>query len=98
MPPPRIDVALAPAHTEPRGRTCLVVDVLRATSVMATLLGRGTRALYPVATVEEGTELRAGLRAEGVDAALCGERDALPPAGYDFGNSPGVFAALERVP
>lgn len=96
--PARVDVALAPAHAEPRGRTCLVVDVLRATSVIATLLGRGTRAIYPVASVEDGPPLRDALRVQGVHAALCGERDALPPPGYDFGNSPGVFARLERAP
>jgi 2-phosphosulfolactate phosphatase len=98
MPVRHVDVALAPRFAEPAGRTCLVVDVLRATSVIAVLLGRGTRAIYPAATVEEGLALQVQLAAEGVSAALCGERDALPPAGYDFGNSPGAFAALDRVP
>ncbi len=81
MPVRHVDVALAPRFAEPAGRTCLVVDVLRATSVIAVLLGRGTRAIYPAATVEDGLALRVQLAAEGVSAALCGERDALPPAG-----------------
>lgn len=98
MPVRHIDVALAPSFAEPAGRTCLVVDVLRATSAIAVLLGRGARAIYPAATVEEGLALRQRLRAEGIEAALCGERDALPPPGFDFGNSPGVFAALPSVP
>ena len=93
-----IDVALAPSFAAPAGRTCLVVDVLRATSAIAVLLGRGTRAIYPAASVEAGLTLRQQLRAEGIEAALCGERDALPPPGFDFGNSPGVFEALDRVP
>ncbi len=98
MPPRRVDVALVPSFAEPAGRTCLVVDVLRATSAIAVLLGRGTRAIYPAATVEEGLTLRERLRVEGIEAALCGERDALPPSGYDYGNSPGAFIALDRVP
>ncbi|MBM4410986.1 MAG: 2-phosphosulfolactate phosphatase [Chloroflexi bacterium] len=98
MPLHHVDVALAPSFAEPAGRTCLVVDVLRATSAIAVLLGRGTRAVYPAATVEEGLALRERLRAQGIEAALCGERDALPPPGYDYGNSPGAFIALDRVP
>lgn len=98
MPLCHVDVALAPSFAAPAGRTCLVVDVLRATSVIAVLLGRGARAIYPAATVEAGLALRGQLRADGIEAALCGERDALPPPGYDYGNSPGVFAALDRVP
>lgn len=98
MPLRRVDVALAPRFAEPDGRTCLVIDVLRATSVIAVLLGRGTQAIYPAATVEEGLALRAQLAIEGVAAALCGERDALPPEGFDFGNSPGTFSRLDRVP
>ena len=98
MPIRHVDVALAPGFAEPAGRTCLVIDVLRATSAMAVLLGRGTRAIYPAATVEDGLILRAQLAAQGIVAALCGERVALPPAGFDFGNSPGAFMALDRVP
>ena len=98
MPTRHVDVALVPGFAEPAGRTCLVIDVLRATSAMAVLLGRGTSAIYPAATVEDGLVLRAQLAAEGIVAALCGERDALRPAGFDFGNSPGTFMALDRVP
>lgn len=98
MPIRRVDVALAPRFAEPAGRTCLVIDVLRATSVIAVLLGRGARAIYPALTTDDGLTLRAQLATEGITAALCGERDALPPEGFDYGNSPGVFAALDRVP
>ncbi|TAK74974.1 MAG: hypothetical protein EPO16_09775, partial [Dehalococcoidia bacterium] len=78
MPVRHVDVALAPSFAEPAGRTCLVVDVLRATSAIAVLLGRGARAIYPAATVEEGLALRQRLRVDGIEAVLCGERDALP--------------------
>jgi 2-phosphosulfolactate phosphatase len=102
-----VDVASMPLG-EPRsmanGRTCLVVDVLRATSVLAVLLGRGMRAVYPAATIEQGRALRDRLRSEGraVDGAapplLCGEVDACPPEGYDFGNSPSEFERLDPLP
>lgn len=98
VPVPRVDVALAPRFAQPAGRTCLVIDVLRATSVIAVLLGRGARAIYPAPTVEDGLALRAQLATEGITAALCGERDALPPEGFDYGNSPGAFVAADRVP
>ncbi len=90
----RVDVALTPPAESPGERTCLVVDVLRATSVMAVLLGRGVRTIYPAGSIAEGRE-RAAQLAERLGGrgrvALCGEVDALPPDGYDYGNSPGEF-------
>jgi 2-phosphosulfolactate phosphatase len=98
----RVDVAPLPPAAPPSAQTCLVVDVLRATSVMAVLFGRGLAALYPAATVESGRELRARLAgASNVDdgaVLLCGEVDSFPPPGFDFGNSPGEFARLPALP
>ncbi|MDA0352229.1 MAG: 2-phosphosulfolactate phosphatase [Chloroflexi bacterium] len=90
----RVDVAIVPPTEAPRDQTCLVVDVLRATSVLAVLLERGIEAIYPTATIEDGLALRATLVAEGNRVFLLGERDSLPPAGFDAGNSP---TALERA-
>lgn len=84
----RVDVALLPPSTTP-ARTCLVVDVLRATSCMAVLASRGIERIYPAASVEAARTLRARL---GASALLCGEVNALPPEGFDFGNSPSEFA------
>jgi len=70
----------------------VVIDVLRATSSIATLLARGIEAIYPVATIEEARAVRGEL---GSGALLCGERNALPPPGFDFGNSPSEFAAAD---
>ena len=92
----RVDVAFTAPTELPGARTCLVIDVLRATSVMAVLLGRGVQAIYPAGSIEEGrdrlAELAPGLGRETI--VLCGEEDALPPSGYDYGNSPGEF---ERI-
>ena len=85
----RVDLAWLPPAEAPRDRTCVVVDVLRATSSVAVLLGRGLRGVYPAADIEAARALRARL-GEGV--LLCGERNALPPEGFDAGNSPTEFA------
>ncbi len=94
----RVDVALLPPTDPPRSQTCIVVDVLRATSVMAVLAARGVRGIWPAPSIEAGRERRAAL--DGIEGGvmLCGERGALPPEGYDFGNSPVEFAALDRLP
>lgn len=84
----RVDVAVLPPKRAP-GRTCLVVDVLRATSSIAVLMGRGLERIYPAASIEAARALRAQL---GDGPWLCGEVDALPPEGFDFGNSPSEFA------
>lgn len=98
MPVPQVDVALTPSQVTPQGRTCLVVDVLRATSVMAVLFGRGLQALYPAATTEAAREAHAALSASGARPLLIGEEHALPPPGFDYGNSPSEFAALDELP
>ncbi|MSQ30749.1 MAG: hypothetical protein EXR64_01815 [Dehalococcoidia bacterium] len=97
----RVNVALVPPARPPLDATCLVVDVLRATSVMAVLFGRGLRAAWLAGSIEEGRAIHAALdvapgdRRGGVmRAMLCGEVNALPPAGFDYGNSPLEF---ERI-
>ncbi|HHY92361.1 MAG TPA: 2-phosphosulfolactate phosphatase [Firmicutes bacterium] len=64
----------------------VVIDVLRATSVMITALASGARAVRPVAEIEEARALSATLPP---GTALCGgERRALPIPGFPLGNSP----------
>ena len=90
----RVDVALIPPARPPLDATCLVVDVLRATSVMAVLFGRGLRAAWLAGSIEEGRAIRAALGDRPSGLMLCGEVNALPPAGFDYGNSPLEF---ERI-
>lgn len=89
-----VDVAITPPIEPPLEQTCLVVDVLRATSVLAVLLDRGVRRIYPTATIEDGRALRDELAADGTNVFLLGERGGLPPDGFDAGNSP---TALETA-
>ena len=91
----RVDVALVPPASVAPDTTCLVVDVLRATSVMAVLFGRGLRAGWLAGSIEEGRAIRAALGDRPGGIWLCGEANSLPPAGYDYGNSPLEYEALD---
>ena len=70
----------------------VVVDVLRATSVIPVGLAAGATAFFPVATVDEARALRDRMP----NALLCGEREGRPPEGFDLGNSPFEYTP-ERV-
>lgn len=66
------------------GKTAVVIDVLRATSVITTALDNGAREVIPVKTVEEAQSLYATCD----NALRGGERNALKIEGFDLGNSP----------
>ncbi|HLA19688.1 MAG TPA: 2-phosphosulfolactate phosphatase, partial [Dehalococcoidia bacterium] len=66
-----------------------VVDVLRASTSIVTLLERGVPAVIPAAGLEEARALRKRRPRH----LLCGEQDGLAPPGFDYGNSPAEFAA-----
>ncbi|MCY0886664.1 MAG: 2-phosphosulfolactate phosphatase [Firmicutes bacterium] len=75
-----------------RGRYAVVIDVLRATTTLITVLARGAEAVLPVAGLEEARALarsRPGW-------LLGGERDNVAPPGFDGGNSPADYPP-ERV-
>ena len=98
----KIEVLFSPAEFEAlsrrdlSGTTCVVFDVLRATSSIITALSNGAGAVIPVATIEEA--LREKARDEGV--LLAGEREGYritskltDSVDFDFGNSPREFVA-----
>lgn len=97
----RVDVSSlppTPGSVPLEGRTCLVVDVLRATSSIAMLLDCGLEAIYPAGSIGEGRTRRSQLEARlGRRVLLCGEEHALPPDGYDFGNSPTELRAVREA-
>lgn len=70
---------------------CIVVDVLRASSSIATLLGGGAARVI----VAESVDLARAMHAAQPDALLCGEAGGLPPVGFDYGNSPTAFEGVE---
>jgi 2-phosphosulfolactate phosphatase len=62
--------------------TVLVVDTLRATTTAGVYLEQGADSLYLCPDLETAR----AFAGEGV--VLAGERNCLPPEGFDFGNSP----------
>ncbi|HEY5639190.1 MAG TPA: 2-phosphosulfolactate phosphatase [Dehalococcoidia bacterium] len=91
-PAPRCDVALLPGQKfNPADSVCVVVDVLRASSSIVTLLERGCASVVAAPTIERARHLRTGLP----DHLLCGEERGLPPRGFDYGNSPSEFTHLD---
>ncbi|WP_422444754.1 2-phosphosulfolactate phosphatase [Thermoanaerobacterium sp. DL9XJH110] len=68
-----------------KGKTAIVLDVLRATSVITTALNNGAERVIPVPSVEEAFHLARNLKD---NAVLGGEREAVKIPGFDLGNSP----------
>jgi 2-phosphosulfolactate phosphatase len=95
-----LEVLLAPAEfaalgaRDLRQTTCVVFDVLRATSSMVTALTHGASVIHPAAGIAEALELKERMP----DALLAGERDGLRISArltggveFDLGNSPREF-------
>ena len=86
----KLDAALTPAdisrlpERDLRGTTCVVFDVLRATSSMITALANGASEIFPVKTIDEARALRGQMP----DALLGGERHGERIEGFDLGNNP----------
>jgi 2-phosphosulfolactate phosphatase len=70
-----------------RGSVAVVIDVIRATSTIATALAQGAEGVQPVAAVEDAFVLKA----EAPGAVLAGERGGQMVEGFDLGNSPEDF-------
>ncbi len=100
MKSPSLEVLYAPAEFEAAAKrdlshtTCVVLDVLRATTSMVTALANGATAIVPVSEIPEAL----AVHARNPGSLLAGERDGLRiPAsltgGTDFhlGNSPREF-------
>lgn len=66
-------------------KSVLIIDILRATSVIITALNNGCKKAIPVLTVEEAQNKSSKNRNEYI---LGGERKALKIEGFDFSNSP----------
>ncbi len=83
---PALHTCLSPAllHLyEVSNSIVVIIDVLRATSTIATALYNGAKAVIPVDSVAKCIEI--GRQIEGITA---GERDGLIAEGLTYGNSP----------
>ncbi len=86
----RIDIATLETCAEARG-VVVVIDVIRAFTTAAVALAAGAREIVPVSTVDEALRLRA----RWPETLVMGEVGGLPPAGFDFGNSPSALVNLD---
>ncbi len=87
-----IDVCLTPEllHLYPvEGKTVVVVDILRATSVMTTAIAHGIKEIIPVKTIAECRDLK------NAGCLAAAERNGEMQEGFDFGNSPFSYMGKE---
>lgn len=100
IPHPDRDVTFTPADFERferrdlSGTTCIVFDVLRATTTMLSALRNGASSVFPVATISDAVQLRKN----DPEILLAGERDGFRISAalsggtdFDMGNSPREF-------
>jgi 2-phosphosulfolactate phosphatase len=66
-------------------KTVIIIDMLRATSVITTAIANGCREVIPLLSIEEAMEF---VREERENYVLGGERKALKIEGFDCSNSP----------
>lgn len=85
-----IDVALTPAeiiNKQPLNNSIVVVvDVLRASATMCSILSRGAKEIVLFESIKAATDFHNAN--PGINVVLAGEQGGLPPEGFDFGNSP----------
>lgn len=71
---------------ELKNKNVVVIDTLRATSVITTALYNGAKEIIPVSEVEEAIELVKSL--DKTTYLLGGERNSTKIEGFDLSNSP----------
>jgi 2-phosphosulfolactate phosphatase len=92
-----IDIQFLPSSPNPNllsDRVVVVIDVLRATSVIVHAMSQGASEIIPLATVEEAFRMAKAFPRGFV--ILGGERENKEIPGFDLGNSPKEYVA-ERV-
>ncbi len=96
----RVEVLFSPAeflalkNRDLKGTTCVVFDILRATSTIVTALANGAKSVRPVATIEEAL----AEKKKNPEVLLAGEREGFRITSkqtgsidFDLGNSPREF-------
>ena len=92
-----IDILLVPSAPNPDlliDRAVVVIDVLRATSVIVYAMSQGALEIIPVVTAEEAFQMAKAFPRGSV--LLGGERESRNIPGFDLGNSPREYIA-EKV-
>lgn len=91
----QIETWLSPAavadHERNRANVAVVIDVLRATTVITTALAAGARSVTTCSSIEEAFKFKQNASPESLPL-LCGERGCRPIDGFDYGNSPSEYS------
>jgi len=85
----RIDVLFGPSMLSPAavtGRVVAVIDVLRASTTIATALANGARKVVPLESAD--AVITRAKQFERADVRTAGEQKMQPIPGFDLGNSP----------
>jgi len=93
----RVDLLFTPTQTDEmglRGRTVVMIDVLRASTTIITALRNGAKEVIPVSTVESAVKISGNLFGDVI--LLGGERNGKTIEGFHLGNSPAEYTE-ERV-
>ncbi len=69
-----------------RGKTVVIIDVLRASSTMVTAIENGAKGIIPVENMDMAGKISQNMGSP--QYLLCGEKDGLKIEGYHLGNSP----------
>ncbi len=72
---------------------CGVIDVIRATSTITTLLAKGIGKII----IADSKKDALSLKKDNGGYLLCGEEGGLPPRGFDYGNSPLELSRLRNL-
>lgn len=84
----KVDIIISAGHIDKdkvKDKNVIVIDMLRATSVITTAIANGCKEVIPLLSVEEAMEL---VRENRQQHVLGGERKALKIEGFDCSNSP----------
>lgn len=88
----KINVLLSPLNAEElyfTGKNCVVIDVLRATTVISTALENRAKEIIPVGTIEFAMKVSGD--SFGGHRILAGERNTKKIDGFSLGNSPSEY-------
>lgn len=85
-----IEIVLSPLLlplVDLKGKTVVVIDILRATSTICAALHNGATSVTPVLSVDEA------LQYDKSKYLVAGERNGQKAEGFDFGNSPSEYSS-----
>lgn len=69
-----------------RGKSAVIIDVLRASSSIVTAISNGAKKIIPVEDMSDASKIAQTM--DQSDYLLCGEKGGVKIDGYDLGNSP----------